>query len=488
MVGVVLEFSGDVVFDRAFDRIDVFASGDAGAIADAEDMSVDGLGGLLEPHVQYHIRRFAPHSRQRLQGGTRGWHNPIVVIDQNTAEFDHVLRLLAEQADGLDVFDQALFAQIQHLLRGVGDLEQLFRGLVHAHIRRLRRQGHRHHQRIGIGMVQLPFGFWVQLAEAGEDLVDLVISKLLGHSAGNAPSRPIAQVPGRFPRGLCYCDRASEDKMPNDHSYHYATMRRAIERIDAADAPLTLEELAAEMNMSPAHFQKTFTAWVGVSPKRFQQYLTLGHAKSLLRERFTTLDAADAVGLSGSGRLHDLFLRWEAMSPGEYAKGGAGLTIRYGFFDSPFGEALVMATDKGLCGLAFSAECGHDEALADLTSRWPQARYVEDPSLDALANAIFTCKGEADLHLIGRPLQIKVWEALLSIPSGRVSTYSEIARAIGSPKAVRAVGTAVGHNPIGFLIPCHRALRKSGGLGGYHWGLPVKRAMLAWEAARADSA
>ncbi|GGE54230.1 bifunctional helix-turn-helix domain-containing protein/methylated-DNA--[protein]-cysteine S-methyltransferase [Actibacterium pelagium] len=279
--------------------------------------------------------------------------------------------------------------------------------------------------------------------------------------------------------------------MPNDHSpefgYHYATMRRAIERIDGADAPLSLEDLAAEMNMSPAHFQKTFTAWVGVSPKRFQQYLTLGHAKSLLRERFTTLEAADAVGLSGSGRLHDLFLRWEAMSPGDYAKGGAGLTIRYGFFDSPFGEALVMATGKGLCGLAFTAECGREAAMEDMTARWPAATFTEDPSLDALADAIFTCSGEATLHLIGRPLQIKVWEALLSIPSGQVSTYSEIAQAIGSPKAVRAVGTAVGQNPICFLIPCHRALRKSGGLGGYHWGLPVKRAMLAWEAARADA-
>lgn len=281
--------------------------------------------------------------------------------------------------------------------------------------------------------------------------------------------------------------------MPNDQSpefgYHYATMRRAIERIDAADSPLSLEALAAEMQMSPAHFQKTFTAWAGVSPKRFQQYLTLGHAKALLRDRFTTLEAADAVGLSGSGRLHDLFLRWEAMSPGDFAKGGAGLDIRYGYFDSPFGEALVMATDKGVCGLAFTAECGRKTALDDMTARWPDATFAEDSAtLREPAEAIFSLSGEARLHLIGRPLQIKVWEALMSIPSGRVSTYSEIAQAIGSPNAVRAVGTAVGRNPISFLIPCHRALRKSGGLGGYHWGLPVKRAMLAWESARAETA
>ncbi|MEX5727448.1 AraC family transcriptional regulator of adaptative response/methylated-DNA-[protein]-cysteine methyltransferase [Rhodovulum iodosum] len=271
--------------------------------------------------------------------------------------------------------------------------------------------------------------------------------------------------------------------------YHYAVMRRAIERIDAAGgAALSLDDLAAEMNMSPAHFQRLFSRWVGVSPKRYQQYLTLGHARALMRERFTTLEAADAVGLSGSGRLHDLFVRWEAMSPGEFARRGAGLTIAYGFFPSPFGEALAMGTDKGLCGLAFTDETGREAALADMTARWPEARVVEAPErLAPLVEAAFAQKGEARLHLIGGPFQIKVWEALLGVPSGQVTTYSEIARAVGHPTAVRAVGTAVGRNPISWLIPCHRALRKSGGLGGYHWGLPVKRAMLAWEAARADA-
>lgn len=271
-------------------------------------------------------------------------------------------------------------------------------------------------------------------------------------------------------------------------AYHYGVMRRAIDLIDAGGADLTLDELAAQMGMSPAHFQRIFSAWVGVSPKRYQQYLTLGHAKTLLHDRFTTLDASHAVGLSGSGRLHDLFLRWEAMSPGEFARKGAGLQIRYGWLDSPFGEALAMATDRGLCGVGFTAESTRDEVWADLTGRWPEADFIEDKDAAApWAQAAFRQRGESRLHLIGAPFQIKVWEALLSIPSGQVTTYSEIAQAVGHPRAVRAVGTAVGRNPVSWLIPCHRALRKSGALGGYHWGLPVKRAMLAWEAARVDA-
>lgn len=272
-----------------------------------------------------------------------------------------------------------------------------------------------------------------------------------------------------------------------ENSYHYGVMRRAIELIDDGGEDLTLEQLASRMDMSPSHFQRLFSAWVGVSPKRYQQYLRLGHAKSLLRERFTTLEASHAVGLSGSGRLHDLFLRWEAMSPGEYARKGQGLEINWGWFDSPFGQALVMGTAKGICGLAFAAETGAEVAMQDMRSRWPQARFVEDAAmLRPLAEAAFAQRGETALYLIGAPLQIKVWEALLRIPSGHVTTYSELAQAIGNPRAVRAVGTAVGRNPVSWLIPCHRALRKSGALGGYHWGLPVKRAMLAYEAAQDD--
>jgi len=278
-----------------------------------------------------------------------------------------------------------------------------------------------------------------------------------------------------------------QDTMGPEGHYHYQVIRRALDAIDAAGPQATLEDIAGEVNMSPAHFQRVFSAWVGVSPKRYQQYLALDHARTLLADRFTTLAAADAVGLSGSGRLHDLFLRWEAMSPGDYARRGAGLTIRWGWFDSPFGRMLAMGTERGLCGLAFAEETGDAGAMEDMRARWPDAAFVEDPAaLAAWVGAAVGQSGEARLHLIGAPFQIKVWEALLAIPSGQVTTYSEIARAIGHPKAVRAVGTAVGRNPVSWLIPCHRALRKSGGLGGYHWGLPVKRALLAWEAARAE--
>jgi AraC family transcriptional regulator of adaptative response/methylated-DNA-[protein]-cysteine methyltransferase len=273
-----------------------------------------------------------------------------------------------------------------------------------------------------------------------------------------------------------------------DTGYHYNVMRRAIDVIDAGGPGQTLEQMASRMDMSPSHFQRVFSTWVGVSPKRYQQYLTLGHAKTLLAERFTMLETAGSVGLSGSGRLHDLFIRWEAMSPGEFAQKGAGLTIRYGWFDTPFGPALAMGTNRGLCGLGFVSETGREAAMTDLCRRWPLAEYVEDPGAIARwVTAAFEQKGDTALHLMGSPFQIKVWEALLGIPSGHVTSYSEIAGVVGHPRAMRAVGTAVGRNPVSFLIPCHRALRKSGALGGYHWGLPVKRAMLAWETARAEA-
>ncbi|MBI1495230.1 bifunctional helix-turn-helix domain-containing protein/methylated-DNA--[protein]-cysteine S-methyltransferase [Halocynthiibacter styelae] len=275
--------------------------------------------------------------------------------------------------------------------------------------------------------------------------------------------------------------------MQMDEAYHFSLIRRALDEIDASDAPMSLDDLAAKMQMSPAHFQRVFSRWVGVSPKRYQQYLQLGHAKDLLRDRFSVLDTAHATGLSGGGRLHDMFVRWEAMSPGVYAAKGEGLTIYQGWFDGPFGEMLAMGTDKGLCGLAFTSECGRDTALADMQSRWPRADFVQnEPLLKPWIDGAVGGK-ETSLVLIGAPMQIKVWEALLQIPSGHVTTYSEIASAIGAPRAQRAVGTAVGRNPVSWLIPCHRALRKSGALGGYHWGLPVKRAMLAWEGARADA-
>ena len=194
--------------------------------------------------------------------------------------------------------------------------------------------------------------------------------------------------------------------MSYENGYHYHIIGRAIEAIDSAKAPLSLEDLAAAAGLSPAHFQRTFTAWAGVSPKKFQQYLALGHAKSLLKDRFTTLETAHAVGLSGTSRLHDLFIRWEAMSPGEFARGGAETQISWARFDSPFGEALAMGTARGLCGLAFSEECGHQASMADLQSRWPEASYREDPApLRAHVEAAFD-GGEARLLLVGRPLQI----------------------------------------------------------------------------------
>lgn len=273
-----------------------------------------------------------------------------------------------------------------------------------------------------------------------------------------------------------------------ESSYHFDTMRRAIDLIDGADAPLSLDDLAGRMDMSPAHFQRVFSVWVGISPKRYQQYLQLGQAKRMLAERMTTLAVADGVGLSGSSRLHDLFVRWEAMSPGDFARGGEGLVIEWDWFDSPFGPALVMGTDRGICGLAFASEMGRDVAFDDLARRWPKAKFVQQGErVGPLFAAAIAGRGETQLHLIGAPFQIKVWEALLNIPEGHVTTYSQIATRVGSPKAVRAVGTAVGRNPVSYLIPCHRALRKNGELGGYHWGLPVKRAMLAYESARVDA-
>ena len=271
--------------------------------------------------------------------------------------------------------------------------------------------------------------------------------------------------------------------------FNYDLMAAALRYIEerAGQQP-SLDEVAAAIGLSPTHFQRVFSRWVGVSPKRYLQYLTLDHARHLLKERFTVLDATYEAGLSSPGRLHDLFVRWEAMTPGEYARDGAGLAIRRGWFDTPFGEALAMGTERGLCGLAFAAECGREAAMADMTARWSAASFSDDAgALRPWVDAAFGGGAEVPLAPIGAPFQIKVWEALLAVPSGHVTTYSEIARRIGNPRAVRAVGTAVGRNPVSWLIPCHRALRRDGQLGGYHWGLPVKRAMLAWEAARLEA-
>jgi AraC family transcriptional regulator of adaptative response/methylated-DNA-[protein]-cysteine methyltransferase len=273
----------------------------------------------------------------------------------------------------------------------------------------------------------------------------------------------------------------------------YETVRRVIELIteDYRDQP-SLEDIAARLNQSPTQLQKTFTRWAGLSPKAFLQAVTLDHAKRLLRqEELPLLETSFEVGLSGPSRLHDLFVTHEAMSPGEWKARGGGLTIRYGFHTSPFGVALVMATDRGLAGLAFSDLGDEAACLEDMTCRWPNADYVEDRQATApYAERIFQpgkWSSEQPLRvvLIGTDFQVRVWESLLKIPFGKAVTYSDIASDIGSPKAMRAVGAAVGANPISFVVPCHRALGKSGALTGYHWGLTRKRAMLGWESAHA---
>ncbi|MEI9996123.1 MAG: methylated-DNA--[protein]-cysteine S-methyltransferase [Rhizomicrobium sp.] len=250
----------------------------------------------------------------------------------------------------------------------------------------------------------------------------------------------------------------------------------------------TLEDAADAVGLSPFHFQRLFSRYVGVSPKHFVGHLTLGHAKGDLAQGRSLLDTALDAGLSGPSRLHDLCLKLEAMTPGEYAKGGAGIAIDYGFHACPFGMALVMATAKGVCGLAFGDEGEEATMLADMQARWPNATYAKAPERTAShVDAIFLPRhpgADLRLHLLGTPWQIKVWEALLAIPDGKVSTYRAVAAAVGNDKASRAVGAAVGRNPISWIIPCHRVLGSSGALTGYHWGMARKRAMLAVEAAR----
>ncbi|HVU21996.1 MAG TPA: methylated-DNA--[protein]-cysteine S-methyltransferase [Rhizomicrobium sp.] len=250
-----------------------------------------------------------------------------------------------------------------------------------------------------------------------------------------------------------------------------------------------LEEAAESVGLSPFHFQRLFTRYVGVSPKSFVGHLTLDHAKLELARGQSVLGAALDAGLSGPSRLHDLSLKIEAMTPGDYARGGEGVMIEYGFVDCPFGIALVMATEKGVCGLAFGDENEEDAMMDDMRARWPRATYRENKArAEIIVKQIFESAGGAlALHLIGTPWQIKVWQALLEIPSGKVTTYRTIAEKVHSAKASRAVGTAVGRNPISWLIPCHRVLGSDGALHGYHWGLTRKRSMLALEAARQDN-
>ena len=250
-----------------------------------------------------------------------------------------------------------------------------------------------------------------------------------------------------------------------------------------------LDEVAEKIHLSPFHFQRLFTEWAGVSPKKFLQYITVEYAKTILKDRQATLfDAAYDTGLSGTSRLHDLFIKIEGMTPGEFKNGGENLSINYSYAESPFGNILVASTAKGICYMAFADS--EQEALAALQARFPNAHYKQMVDLiQQNALYIFTHDwselNQIKLHLKGTDFQLKVWETLLKIPMGKLSTYGNIAEQIHSPKASRAVGSAIGDNPVAFLIPCHRVIQSTGIFGGYHWGGTRKAAMIGWEAVKA---
>ncbi len=284
-------------------------------------------------------------------------------------------------------------------------------------------------------------------------------------------------------------DRIFDSTSLSDAAADYEVVRRAIGHIRDhwRDQP-EIEAIAEAASVTPTELHHLFRRWAGLTPKAFLQALTLDGARQLLRDSASVLDASYEVGLSGPGRLHDLFVTHEAMSPGEWKSGGEGLTVHFGFHPSPFGKALIMATDRGLAGLAF-ADAGEEQAaLADMQRRWPKADYVENTARTApIAQRVFDSRQwrqEQPLRvvLIGTDWEVRVWETLLKVPMGRLTTYSGLAGKVSTPAAARAVGAAVGRNPIAFVVPCHRVIGKAGELTGYHWGLTRKRAMLGWEA------
>lgn len=264
----------------------------------------------------------------------------------------------------------------------------------------------------------------------------------------------------------------------------YRRVAAAIAYIDdhVADQP-SLEDVAEAVGLSPYHFHRLFRRWAGTTPKRFLQVLTLADAKQRLKASRSVLHASYDVGLSGPGRLHDLFTTLEGVTPGEYSTGGEGMTVTHGAATTPFGTAHIGRTERGVCHLAF-LDGGPAEAVAQLTERWPEARLTRDDAVARdLVEAIFA-GDRPPLHVRGTNFQVRVWEALLRIPTGHVATYGDVAEELGRPRAVRAVAGAIARNRIAYLIPCHRVIRKVGGTGGYRWGTDRKRAMLAWESAR----
>jgi len=270
----------------------------------------------------------------------------------------------------------------------------------------------------------------------------------------------------------------------------YTRIEQAIRFLETNyQAQPSLEEVAASVNLSEFHFQRLFTRWVGISPKRFLQYLTKEHAKELLSHSQNILEAAYETGLSSPSRLHDLFIATEAVTPGEFKSRGEGLAITYGFHPTPFGECLLALTERGICDLLFVEDERRDTALSQLGRRWKQADLRQDERQTApIVTRIFSTlknspAGPISVYLHGTNFQIKVWEALLQIPAGAVVTYQDIANYVGAPGAARAVGNAVGSNPIPVLIPCHRVIHKAGDFGGYRWGTARKKALLGWEMA-----
>jgi AraC family transcriptional regulator of adaptative response/methylated-DNA-[protein]-cysteine methyltransferase len=278
-------------------------------------------------------------------------------------------------------------------------------------------------------------------------------------------------------------------RTPSGPAGDYEHVRRIIAYISEKwrDQP-SLEAIADHVGLSTTHVHHLFRRWCGLTPKAFLQAITLDNAKALLASSASVLDATYELGLSGPGRLHDLFVTHEAMTPGDFKAGGAGLTMRFGFHPSPFGEAVVVTTERGLAGLGFVDEGDRPAALADMKRRWPKAEYVEDAAVTApFAARIFDpARWRSDqplqVVLIGTDFEVRVWQTLLRIPRDKATTYSDIARHIGKPSACRAVGAAVGRNPVSFVVPCHRVLGRSGALTGYHWGLTRKQAILGWEA------
>lgn len=280
--------------------------------------------------------------------------------------------------------------------------------------------------------------------------------------------------------------------MTTQENIHYNRIAEAIEYIrEHFKTQPSLEEIAEQIHLSPFHFQRLFTEWAGVSPKKFLQFISVQHAKQILSDKQATLfDAAFETGLSGTGRLHDLFVKIEGMTPGEFKNGGENLSINYSYAESPFGNILVASTAKGICYMAFADN--EADAFQQLKQQFPNARYQQMVDMvQQNALYIFTHNwkqlSQIKLHLKGTEFQLKVWETLLKIPMGQLSTYGEIAAKIQTPKASRAVGTAVGDNPVAFLIPCHRVIQSSGSFGQYHWGSTRKTAMIGWEAAKVEA-